>query len=84
MRERLESELGLETRWLDLDLQDLFAKPTADDLGDIDAHGVLRVAAERLLAMAKGSGPEAQLAGAALERLFVENLRAARTVEADA
>jgi len=84
MRERLESELGLETRWLDLDLQDLFAKPTEDDLGDIDAHGVLRVAAERLLAMAKSSGPEAQLAGAALERLFVENLRAARTVEADA
>jgi hypothetical protein len=40
MRERLESELGLETRWLDLDLQDLFAKPTEDDLGDIDAHGV--------------------------------------------
>jgi DNA repair exonuclease SbcCD nuclease subunit len=84
MRERLESELGLETRWLDLDLQDLFAKPTEDDLGDIDAHGVLRVAAERLLAMAKSSGPEAQLAGAALERLFVENLRAARTAEADA
>lgn len=84
VRERLESELGLEVRWLDLDLKDLFAKPTEDDLGDIDAHGVLRVAAERLLAMAKGEGPEARLASAALERMFVENLRAARTAEADA
>jgi len=83
-RERLESELGLEVRWLDLDLKDLFAKPTEDDLGDIDAHGVLRVAAERLLEMAKQEGPQARLASAALERMFVENLRAARASEADA
>jgi DNA repair exonuclease SbcCD nuclease subunit len=83
VRERLESELGLEVRWLDLDLKDLFAKPTEDDLGDIDAHGVLRVAAERLLAMAKGEGNGARLASAALERMFVENLRAARTAEAN-
>ena len=78
IRERLESELGLEVRWLDLDVGDLFAKPTEDDLGDIDAHGVLRVAAERLLLMAEGDGVEAPRAGAALERMFVENLRAAR------
>ncbi|MCI3132055.1 metallophosphoesterase family protein [Phenylobacterium aquaticum] len=84
VRERLESELGLEVRWLDLDLKDLFARPTEDDLGGIDAHGVLRVAAERLLAMAKSEGPEAQRASAALERMFVENLRAARAAGAEA
>jgi DNA repair exonuclease SbcCD nuclease subunit len=82
-RERLESELGLEVRWLNLDLKDLFAKPTENDLGDIDAHGVLRVAAERLLEMVKEEGPQARLASAALERMFVENLRAARASEAD-
>jgi hypothetical protein len=84
VRERLDSELALEVRWLDADLRDLFAKPTNDDLGDIDAHGVLRVAAERLLAMAKGEGSESLRAAAALERMFVENKRAARKMESDA
>jgi DNA repair exonuclease SbcCD nuclease subunit len=83
VHERLKSELDLEVRWLDLDLKDLFAKPTEDDLGDIDAHGILRVAAERLLTMAKVEGPEGRLASAALERMFVENLRAARSAEVD-
>jgi hypothetical protein len=45
---------------------------------------VLRVAAERLLAMAKGEGSESLRAAAALERMFVENMRAARKMESDA
>ncbi len=78
IKERLESELTLEARWLDLDLDDLLVRPTEDDLGDIDAHGVLHTAAVRLRGLIEAGGPEAAVAGAALERLFVESLRAAR------
>ncbi|KAF0097331.1 MAG: sbcD [Rhodospirillaceae bacterium] len=84
VHERLNSELALDLRWLDVDLRDLFARPTPDDLGDIDAHGVLRMAAERLLVMAEGEGIEARRAAAALERMFVENKRAARKTDPEA
>jgi DNA repair exonuclease SbcCD nuclease subunit len=81
IREVLESELGHEVRWLDLSLDDLYLRPTADDLGDIDAYGVLRSAADRLQAMASADSPDGRVASAALERLFVETLRARRRGE---
>ena len=77
-RERLGGGLAHEVRWLDLREQDLFARPTDDDLTDIDVNGVLRNAAECLRAMAAEPGPEGRRAAAALERLYVEHQRAVR------
>jgi hypothetical protein len=62
-----------EIRWLDLDLEDLYARPTEHDLSDIDLAGVLRHAAEQLQAMAAKGGLEGRRAAAALERLYVEH-----------
>ena len=80
--EKLQSELALEVRWLDLNTENLFARPTEDDLAGIDAHGVLRVAAERLQILSAADGPDGRRAAAALERLFVETMRAQRISEA--
>ena len=80
--EKLQSELALEVRWLDLNTENLFARPTEDDLAGIDAHGVLRVAAERLQVLSSDDGPDGRRAAAALERLFVETMRAQRVSEA--
>jgi DNA repair exonuclease SbcCD nuclease subunit len=52
VRERLETELAHEVRWLDLQLGDLYARPTDNDLAGIDANGVLlspRIACARWL-----------------------------------
>src|SRR3546814_14764217 len=46
LRDRLESELAHEVRWLHLNLDDLSARPTDADLAAIDANAVLRLAAE--------------------------------------
>lgn len=81
VRERLESELAHDVRWLDLQMHDLFARPTDHDLADIDANGVLRDAAEHLLALSAEGGAEAGRASSALERLYVEHQRAQRIPE---
>lgn len=81
VRERLESELANEVRWLDLQTGDLYARPTDSDLAEIDAHGVLRVAADRLRAMASEGGPTARQASAALERLYIEQQKSQRVAE---
>lgn len=78
LRDRLENGLAHEIRWLDLNLADLFARPTEHDLADIDANGVLRSAAEQLQALSAEGGVEGRRAAAALERLYVEHLRAER------
>lgn len=78
VRDRLESELAHEVRWLDLNLDDLYARPTDADLADIDANGVLRVAAERLQGLSADGGVPGKRAAAALERLYVEQRRASR------
>jgi DNA repair exonuclease SbcCD nuclease subunit len=78
VRDRLETELANEIRWLDLRLGDLFARPTDHDLADIDANGVLRETADRLKAWAAEGGPRARLASAALERLYVEQQKSQR------
>jgi DNA repair exonuclease SbcCD nuclease subunit len=79
VRDRLENGLAHEIRWLDLNLADLYARPTENDLADIDANGVLREAAERLQAMAAEGDAQGRRAAAALERLYVEHQRAQRT-----
>jgi len=79
VRDRLENGLAHEIRWLDLNLADLYARPTEHDLADIDANGVLREAAERLQLMAAEGDAQGRRAAAALERLYIEHQRAQRT-----
>ena len=81
VRERLETELANEVRWLDVQMGDLYARPTDNDLADIDANGVLRVAADRLRALASEGGPTARQASAALERLYIEQQKSQRVAE---
>ncbi len=82
LRRLLEDGLAHEIRWLDLDLADLMTRPTETDLSEIDAHGELRDAAERLRAMAGGWRHRGPAGRAALERLYVELMRAQRGSEA--
>lgn len=77
VRERLE-QVANEVRWLDLQLGDLYANPNDTDLAEIDAQGVLRVAAEKLRGMASENGPGARQAGLALERLYLEQQKTQR------
>src|SRR3546814_11242767 len=51
LRDRLENELAHEVRWLDLNFDDLYARPTDADLADFDANGVLRDPAARRQAL---------------------------------
>lgn len=81
VRERLEMQFANEVRWLDLQLGDLYARPTDNDLAEIDAHGVLRAAADRLRTLASQNGPTARQAGMALERLYLEQQKTQRLVE---
>jgi DNA repair exonuclease SbcCD nuclease subunit len=73
----LEDVVSHQVRWLDVHGDGLICRPTDDDLGAIDAQGVLREAAERLKALAADAGVDAPLAQAALERLFREQVRVA-------
>lgn len=82
VRHQLEDGLAHEVRWLDLRADGLVTRPTDTDLAEIDAQGELRVAADRLRTLAAEGGAEGRLAAAALERLYVEQLRAVRTGEA--
>ena len=75
---RLSDELAHELRWLDADTDGLNARPTEDDLRDIDTQGALAVAADSLKLTAAAGGPDAVIAAAALERLYVETIRATR------
>jgi DNA repair exonuclease SbcCD nuclease subunit len=81
IRERLEDGLAHEIRWLDLQTSELFARPTDNDLSDIDAHGVLRDAAERLRALSGEAGPTGRRAAAALERLYIEHQRSLKLAD---
>ncbi|MCA8927188.1 MAG: metallophosphoesterase [Alphaproteobacteria bacterium] len=77
---REQAETGLRRRLeglqviLDWDDDRLLPEPTADDLDAIDRPGgVLRLAAERLQALADDAGnPEAAMARRALARLYLE------------
>ncbi|HNP15116.1 MAG: exonuclease SbcCD subunit D [Agrobacterium albertimagni] len=71
----VEGRLAHELRHLDLDMEGLIARPTAEDVARIDVQGALAGATASLQTRAAGSGPDAQLAAAALERLYVEAMR---------
>jgi hypothetical protein len=76
----LTDTLAHELRWLGVDDQALIARPTQDDLADIDVQGTLAAAAAALQQRIDAGGSDASLASAALERLYVEALRAQREV----
>lgn len=71
----LEDRVAHELRHLDTDSGGLIARPTPEDVARIDVQGALAGAAATLQASAEGSGPDAGLAAAALERLYVEVMR---------
>jgi len=75
MTAMLDDRLAHELRYLDLDSDGLIAAPTPEDVAQIDVQGALAGTALFLRARAEGSGPEAPVAAAALERLFIEALR---------
>lgn len=70
----IEDHLAHELRHLDLDADGLMAKPTPDDVAQIDVQGALAGASNTLQALADAGGANSQ-AAAALERLYVEALR---------
>lgn len=75
--ERILQNIGAALRALRFDESGLVLHPTEQDLDDIDRSGFVRVAADRLKTMAEDtSNPrQAQIAGLALRRLYVEHLR---------
>ncbi|HEX8668900.1 MAG TPA: DNA repair exonuclease [Allosphingosinicella sp.] len=68
-------ELAHELRWLGVSHDQLMARPTQDDLAQIDVQGTLAAAAATLQAQVDAGGPGAALASAALERLYIEAMR---------
>ena len=58
---------------LRIDSEQLYPQPTDDDLDNIDPGGIVRAAADKLRDTADGSGSEADLARAALLRLYIEH-----------
>lgn len=72
----LQDRLAHELRHLDLDADGLTARPTPQDIAQIDVQGALAGASAMLQARATDlGGPDAQIASAALERLYVEAMR---------
>ena len=58
---------------LRIDREQLFPEPTDDDLDSIDPGGIVRAAADRLRAIVDSDGSDADLARAALHRLYIEH-----------
>ena len=58
---------------LRIDREQLFPEPTDDDLDSIDPGGIVRAAADRLRAIVEAGGSDADLARAALHRLYIEH-----------
>ncbi len=58
---------------LRVDRGQLFPEPTDDDLDSIDPGGIVRAAADKLRGMVEAGGSDAELARAALHRLYIEH-----------
>lgn len=72
----LDDQLAHELRHLDVDASSLSLRPTAEDVAQIEVQGALAGAVAALQALADTAGPDAGFAIAALERLYVEALKA--------
>lgn len=78
----LDDKVAHELRHLDVDTGSLVARPTPEDVARIDVQGALAAAAASLQARAEAGGPDAGVAAAALERLYVEVMRRGAEVAA--
>ena len=58
---------------LRIDREHLFPEPTDEDLDSIDSGGIVRAAADKLHRMVEAGGSDAELARAALHRLYIEH-----------
>ena len=58
---------------LRIDRGQLFPEPTDDDLDSIDPGGIVRAAADGLRGIVEAGGSDAELARAALHRLYIEH-----------
>ena len=73
LQEKIAEGTAAALYYLRVDREQLYPEPTDDDLDSIDAGGIVRAAADKLRATAKGSGNDADLARAALHRLYIEH-----------
>jgi hypothetical protein len=72
----IQTGLGSALRYLKLDADQLFAKPSIEDLEAMDHVGFVRVAADKLAALAQDSfNPKREMAAEALQRLYVMHMR---------
>jgi DNA repair exonuclease SbcCD nuclease subunit len=78
--ERIAEGIRASICGMRLDDTGLVLEPTEADMDDIDRLGFVRVAADRLRAMADNDSDRtrAQIASLALKRLYIENIRQAR------
>ena len=74
-QERIAESAAAALHHLSIDREHLYPEPTDEDLDSIDPGGIVRAAADKLRATAEGSGSEADLARAALHRLYIEHKR---------
>ena len=73
LEERIVEGAAAALYHLRIDRENLFPEPTDDDLDTIDPGGIVRAAADRLRATAEAGGSDADLARAALHRLYIEH-----------
>lgn len=71
-----EGDLSDALRWCEIDDRELLGRPTDDDLAAMSVEGTLGAAARLLRADCDAGGPDAAVAAKALERLYVETIRA--------
>jgi len=75
----LEDDLSHRLRYLDVRAENLVGRPSDEDLATLAVEGMLGAAVAKLNSRVEGTGPDANLAKRALERLFVEYSRKDRT-----
>ena len=73
LEERIVEGAAAALYHLRIDRERLFPEPTDDDLDSIDPGGIVRAAADKLRATAEAGGGDADLARAALHRLYIEH-----------
>ena len=73
LEERIVEGAAAALYHLRIDREQLFPEPTDDDLDSIDPGGIVRAAADKLRAIVDSGGSDADLARAALHRLYIEH-----------
>ena len=71
--ERIVEGAAAALYYLRIDRDQLYPEPTDEDLDNIDPGGIIRAAADKLRATAEANGSDADVARAALHRLYIEH-----------